>query len=119
MYSALAFPFFVGLPAARARAYSGPVMPRDPHATDEELMLAYARGSADAFETLYRRHKAPLYRYLVRQCRDPATAEELFQDIWANIVRARQSYTVAARFTTYLYHLAHNRLIDHYRRSTP
>ena len=94
-------------------------MPRDPHALDEDLMLAYALGSADAFETLYRRHKGPLYRYLVRQCRDAAIAEELFQDIWANIVRARESYTVAARFTTYLYRLAHNRLIDHYRRRTP
>jgi RNA polymerase sigma-70 factor (ECF subfamily) len=108
-----------GLPARRARAYSEPVMPRDPDALDEDLMLAYARGSVDAFETLYRRHKGPLYRYLVRQCRDAAVAEELFQDIWANIVRARANYTVAARFTTYLYRLAHNRLIDHYRRAAP
>ena len=94
-------------------------MPRDPGALDEDLMLAYARGSVDAFEMLYRRHKGALYRYLVRQCRDAAVAEELFQDIWANLVRARENYTVAARFTTYLYRLAHNRLIDHYRRSAP
>lgn len=94
-------------------------MPRDAQAEDEDLMLAYARGSTDAFDTLYRRHKGPLYRYLVRQCRDPSTAEELFQDIWANLVRARQSYVVTARFTTWLYRLAHNRLIDHYRRHAP
>jgi RNA polymerase sigma-70 factor (ECF subfamily) len=109
----------VGLPVQRSRAYCVPVMPRDPHAPDEELMLAYARGSVHAFETLYTRHKGPLYRYLLRQCRDAATAEELFQDIWANLVRARESYTVTARFTTYLYRLAHNRLIDHYRRHSP
>ena len=108
-----------GLPARRARAYSEPVMPRDPAATDEDLMLAYRGGSMDAFDALYRRHKGPLYRYLVRQCRDPAAAEELFQDIWANLVRARAGYTVTARFTTYLYRLAHNRLIDHYRRAAP
>jgi RNA polymerase sigma-70 factor, ECF subfamily len=94
-------------------------MPRDAEAGDEDLMLAYARGSVDAFDTLYRRHKAPLYRYLVRQCRDPSMAEEIFQDVWANLVRARESYVVSARFTTYLYRLAHNRLIDHYRRRAP
>lgn len=82
-------------------------------------MLAYRDGNAAALDELYRRHKAPLFRYLSRQCRDAATAEELFQDIWMNIVRARSTYTVAARFTTYLYHLAHNRLIDHYRRRAP
>jgi RNA polymerase sigma-70 factor, ECF subfamily len=116
---AILCPGFGGLPATRARAYFEPVMPRDAEAEDEDLMLAYARGSMDAFDTLYRRHKGPLYRYLVRQCRDPVTAEELFQDIWANLVRARESYTVSARFTTYLYRLAHNRLIDHYRRRAP
>jgi len=115
----LAFAPAAVYPRRAFRAYSEPVMPRDAGALDEDLMLAYARGSVDAFETLYRRHKGPLYRYLLRQCRDSATAEELFQDIWANLVRARASYTVTARFTTYLYRLAHNRLIDHYRRSAP
>jgi RNA polymerase sigma-70 factor (ECF subfamily) len=94
-------------------------MPRDQRACDEELMLAYRDGDVGAFDELYRRHKASLYRYLLRQCRDAAAAEELFQDIWANVVRARAHYAVAARFATYLYHLAHNRLIDHYRRRAP
>lgn len=94
-------------------------MPRDQAACDEELMLAYGEGDVAAFDELYRRHKGPLYRYLLRQCRDGAIAEELFQDIWTNVIRARRNYAVAARFTTYLYHLAHNRLIDHYRRRAP
>ena len=94
-------------------------MPRDPPAGDEELMLAYRDGDVAAFDELYRRHKGPLYRYLLRQCRDPAAAEELFQDIWLNVVRARTHYAAAARFSTYLYRLAHNRLIDHYRRRMP
>lgn len=94
-------------------------MPRDEAVRDEELMLAYRDGNADAFDQLYRRHKGALYRYLLRQCRDAATAEELFQDIWLNVVRARSGYVVTARFSTYLYRLAHNRLIDHYRRRTP
>jgi RNA polymerase sigma-70 factor, ECF subfamily len=85
--------------------------------SDEELMLGYRDGDAGAFDSLYARHKGGVYRYLLRQCRDAATAEELVQDVWMNLIRARAGYTVQAKFTTYLYHLAHNRLIDHYRRN--
>ena len=85
--------------------------------TDEELMLHYRDGDAGAFDVLYARHKGGLYRYLVRQCRNAAVADELFQDVWMNLIRARAGYTVKARFTTYLFRLAHNRLIDHYRRN--
>ena len=108
-----------GLPAHAARAYCNPVTPRDEPLCDEDLMVAYRDGNAGAFDQLYRRHRAPLYRYLLRQCRDAAAAEDLFQDIWANVVKSRGTYAVAARFTTYLYCLAHNRLIDHYRRRAP
>jgi RNA polymerase sigma-70 factor (ECF subfamily) len=94
-------------------------MPRDEAARDEDLMLAYRDGNAGAFDQLYRRHKGSLYRYLLRQCRDAAAAEELFQDVWMNLVRARAGYAVTARFSTYLYRVAHNRLIDHYRRRVP
>jgi len=79
-------------------------------------MLCYRDGDAGAFDALYARHKGGVYRYLLRQCREPAAAEELFQDVWMNLIRARAGYTVQAKFTTYLYRLAHNRLIDHYRK---
>lgn len=85
-------------------------------ASDEQLMLAYRDGDAGAFDTLYRRHKGPVYRYMLRQCRDAGVADELFQDVWMNLIRARESYTVQAKFTTYIYTMAHNRLIDHYRK---
>ena len=84
---------------------------------DEELMSRYRFGDAGAFEVLYKRHKGPLYRYLLRQCGVAAQAEELFQDVWFKVIRARKRYEARAKFTTYLYHLAHNRLIDHYRRA--
>lgn len=83
---------------------------------DEELMARYRDGDAGAFEVLYNRHRGGLYRYLLRSSGSAATAEELFQDVWMNLVRARASYAATAKFTTYLYRLAHNRLIDHYRR---
>jgi RNA polymerase sigma factor, sigma-70 family len=83
--------------------------------SDEQLMLAYATGDARAFDTLYARHKGGIYRYLLRQCRDAGIAEQLFQDVWMNLIRVRASYQPSAKFTTWLYTLAHNRLIDHHR----
>lgn len=80
-------------------------------------MRRYANGEAKAFEALYQRHKGPLYRYLARLVRPPTVAEELFQDIWTNVIRARERYETRAKFTTWLYRLAHNRLIDYYRRT--
>jgi len=85
--------------------------------TDEELMLRYRNGDARAFEALYTRHKGPLYRYFLRLVRPAAVAEELFQDVWTGLIRARERYEVRAKFSTWLYRLAHNRLVDHYRRS--
>lgn len=104
------------LPAGWQGAYCQPAMAWSAEASDEELMLHYRDGDAGAFDALYVRHKGGVYRYLLRQCRDAAVAEELFQDVWMNLIRARAGYTVQARFATYLYRLAHNRLIDHYRK---
>ena len=92
-------------------------MPAPAATTDENLMLAYAAGDAAAFDALYARHKGGVYRYLLRQCRQGGVADELFQDVWMNLIRARASYAPTAKFTTWLYRLAHNRLIDHYRAS--
>lgn len=83
--------------------------------TDEALMLAYGGGDAAAFEALYRRWRSRLYRYLLRQCGAAGIADELFQDVWLKVVGARQGYEVAAKFSTWLFRIAHNRLIDHYR----
>jgi len=85
---------------------------------DEALMEAYRDGDAGAFEVLYRRHRGGVYRYLLRQVRSAGEAEELFQDVWVNVVRARARYVARAKFTTWLYRIAHNRLIDHYRRGS-
>jgi RNA polymerase sigma-70 factor, ECF subfamily len=83
--------------------------------SDEDLMLRYRDGDASAFETLYGRHKGGLYRYLLRSLNQPALAEELFQEVWTSVIRSRGTYSVSAKFSTYLYRIAHNRLIDQYR----
>lgn len=84
---------------------------------DEALMQAYAAGDAAAFDALYARHKGGVYRYLVRQCGSAGTADELFQDVWMSVIRVRASYAPTAKFATWLYRIAHNRLIDHWRAS--
>ena len=67
-------------------------MPAPAAQSDEDLMLAYAAGDAVAFDTLYARHKGGVFRYLLRQCRQSSVADELFQDVWTNLIRARASY---------------------------
>ncbi|MEZ5545090.1 MAG: RNA polymerase sigma factor [Lysobacteraceae bacterium] len=87
--------------------------------TDEELMLAYAAGDISAFEALYARHRGPLFRFLVRGISPRATAEECFQEVWSRIVTARERYRPEAKFSTWLYQIANNLLIDQYRRARP
>jgi RNA polymerase sigma-70 factor, ECF subfamily len=85
-------------------------------AGDEQLMLAYREGDAGAFEALYRRHKGGLFRFVLRSVRERAVAEELYQEIWMRAIEARGRYEAQAKFTTWLYTIAHNRLVDHWRK---
>jgi RNA polymerase sigma-70 factor (ECF subfamily) len=78
-------------------------------------MVAYAAGDAAAFEALYTRHKGALFRYMLRSVKARGEAEELYQDVWAKVIEARARYQPTARFTTWLYTIAHNRLVDHWR----
>ena len=80
---------------------------------DEALMLAYRDGEAAAFDLLYNRNRGKLYRYLARQV--PHCADELFQDTWMRVINARADYTVTAKFSTWLFRIAHNRLMDYFR----
>jgi len=84
-------------------------------ASDEDLMLRYGRGDAGAFEALYRRHRLPLYRFLLRQVGNAESAEELFQDLWMRVVNSRGRYEPRGKFTSWVYAIAHNRLMDFYR----
>ncbi len=86
-------------------------------------MLRYAGGDVAAFRLLYGRHRGGLYRYLLRGCgsgeRSAELASELFQDVWASVVRSRERYEPKAKFGTWLYTLAHHRLVDHWRTHKP
>ena len=84
---------------------------------DRDLMRRYGKGDARAFEVLYERHKGPLYRYLARRCTQRETAEEIFQEVWTRVIKARTTYRPEAKFTTWLYQLAHNCYVDFVRHS--
>lgn len=88
------------------------------HAPDDSaLMLRYGDGDVQAFEVLYRRHNDAIYRYLLRLCGHRDSADDIFQEVWGKIVKARKTYRPTAKFTTFLYRVAHNCFIDHVRRN--
>ncbi len=88
-------------------------------ADDEALMLAYASGQAAAFERLYDRHSKRLWRYFFRNTGNSALADDLGQDLWFAVVDAAAGYHVKARFTTWLFTLAHHKLVDYWRSHKP
>jgi len=87
--------------------------------SDEELMLAYARGDARAFDLLYARTRLMLYRFVLRSINDRGLADDIFQETWSRAVAARERYRVEAKFSTWLLQIAHNLIVDSFRRSRP
>ncbi|WP_235965404.1 sigma-70 family RNA polymerase sigma factor [Caenimonas soli] len=87
---------------------------------DEQLMLAYARGDAAAFDELYARHEGALFRFVRRLLGAPlaAQADEVFQDTWMRIVAARASFQPqGAAWRTWAFTIAHNLAMDRLRAS--
>lgn len=82
-------------------------------------MGRYARGDAAAFECLYRRHEMRTWRYIERNVGNRAIADELMQEVWFAVARQAPRYRPAARFTTWLFTIAHNRIIDWARKIRP
>ena len=100
-----------------SRAELAYALSMNPRPADSALMLRYRDGDVAAFEELYGRHKDSVYRYLLRLSQDPATAEDVFQEAWGKIIKARDNYRRTAKFTTFLYRVAHNCFIDPVRRN--
>jgi RNA polymerase sigma-70 factor (ECF subfamily) len=89
-------------------------------ANDEELLRRFTTGQVGAFEELYRRHEMRVFRYLLRNLRNHALAEDALQDTWFAVARDAARYRSGdARFTTWLFTIAHHRMIDLVRRMRP
>lgn len=95
-----------------ARAKGAPPPAAD---CDDALMARFRRGDVQAFEHLYRRHRSPLHRVLLRVSGSTAEAEEIFQDVWLTVLRSGDRYAGQGRFRAWLYAIAHRRRIDRLR----
>ncbi len=84
--------------------------------SDESLMIAYQRGDMTAFESLYQRHKDALFAHLFRNCNRHAIVEEIAQETWMAVIQAAVRYRPEAKFRTWLYQIAHHRMVDFWRR---
>jgi RNA polymerase sigma-70 factor (ECF subfamily) len=87
-----------------------------PDLSDEELLAAFQQGDAGAFERLLRRHRGPLYTFLLRMLGDAHKAEDLAQETFLRIVRGAAAWQERARFTTWMYTIARNLCADAARR---
>ena len=84
--------------------------------SDEELMLSYRGGDEAAFEMLYRRHEKPLLNFFYRIVMNAVEAENLCQETFFRIVRAKKKYEATAKFKTWLFQIALNLCRDRLRR---
>ncbi len=87
-------------------------------ATDEMLMVRYQRGDREAFAELVRRHKTPIYNFVLRHVRQGNTAEDVTQDVFLRVVQNASEFKHEARFSTWLYTIARNLCVDHLRKQT-
>jgi len=98
-------------PAPASATVARPRVAASP-APDEALMLRYRDGDDAAFRELYARYRGPLTRFARSLCANGAEAEEVFQDTWIAVIRARARYAVHAKFVTWLFAIAHRRAAD-------
>jgi RNA polymerase sigma-70 factor (ECF subfamily) len=75
---------------------------------DARLMLAFRDGDRRAFETLFARYTPRVLTFLTRMVRDRSRAEELTQDVFVRIYNAAGRYEASARFSTWIFGIAHN-----------
>jgi RNA polymerase sigma-70 factor (ECF subfamily) len=84
---------------------------------DALLMLRFQRGDADAFESLFLRYRRPLFQFVLRFTGNRARAEEMIQETFLKVIQNAGSYTVRAKFSTYIFRIARNLCLDHVKRA--
>jgi RNA polymerase sigma-70 factor (ECF subfamily) len=83
--------------------------------TDVQLMLDVKAGDEQSFELLLRKYRTPLVNFLYRMVRDTAAAEDLAQEVFLRVYRARQEYAPSAKFTTWMFRIATNLALNSVR----
>src|SRR5579862_6290881 len=83
--------------------------------SDVQLMLDVKAGDEASFDFLLQKYRMPLVNFLYRMVRDRATAEDLAQEVFLRVYRARKQYTPSAKFTTWLFRIATNLALNSVR----
>src|SRR5882672_10453836 len=84
--------------------------------TCEVLMMRFQAGDRAAFATLVRKHKTPIYNFILRLVRSGSAAEDLVQDVFVRVVQSASDFKHESRFSTWAYAIARNICIDHLRK---
>ncbi|MFQ5416270.1 MAG: RNA polymerase sigma factor [Myxococcota bacterium] len=80
-------------------------------------MARYAAGDPDAFDELFRRYEPRAYVFFLKRTDSPQRAEDLYQELFLRIHRARDRYDPARPFTPWFFQIANRLLIDDHRRA--
>src|SRR5208283_1062400 len=95
------------VPVTRADSVEG--------SSDADVMLRVKAGDDSAFSYLVQKYRRPLVGFMYRLCHNPATAEELAQEVFLRVYRSRSGYEPSAKFSTWLYRIATNLAVNHAR----
>jgi len=89
--------------------------------TDEDLMARIQKDDADAYQALFERHQQRIYGFLVRKMGNRQSADDVFQDTFLSVYRARQTWKPGRKVRPWLFSIAANAARDHGRkvRRTP
>ena len=102
-------------PSASPASASSSAVSSDAAVSDVDLMLRVKTGDESAFASLVQKYRRPMIGFMYRLCRNPATAEELAQEVFLRVYRSRAGYEPSAKFTTWLYRIATNLAVNHAR----
>jgi RNA polymerase sigma-70 factor (ECF subfamily) len=83
--------------------------------SDVQLMLDVKAGDEQSFALLLRRYRSPLINFLYRMVRNREQAEDLAQEVFIRVYRAREDYIPSAKFTTWLFRIATNLALNSVR----
>ena len=93
--------------------------PRMHSVTDEELMLQVRDGAGETLGVLFDRYHAPLYNFYTKLTGDRTLSEDLVQEVFLRILRHRKTFRTGTPFRAWIYQIARNARIDHFRKSRP
>ena len=98
---------------------NGPKNTTSSRSLDADLIKRAQQGDSDAFATLFHSHKTRIYSLCLRMTNNTAEAEDLAQDAFLQVYRKLSSFRGDSALSTWLYRIAVNTVLMHFRRKTP